>query len=269
MIQIPKNKNIIPSSKEKIIPIIVILSIISAITGLVISYFFINEKDANNSTTSYNFDNNYKVILESYSSIIDINNISSNSSYNEITVLDSLFINEIMADNDITIAGPDMNYPDWIELYNAGSESLNISGMYLTDDLTNPTKWQFPNGTTIDSDGYLLIWGDGYTGHEGLYASFKLNANGDSVALFDSDGKTLIDSVTYKKQIRDTSYGRVPDAGDNWEYLSHPSPGWTNGEKTSDNETSFWILPLLIFLIIIVLFTIITLRRTLIRRDYR
>ena len=87
----------------------------------------------------------------------------------------NLFINELMADNDVTIPGPDMNYPDWIELYNAGSELLNLSSLYLTDDFTNPTKWQFPNNSTIDSSGYLLIWGDGYnTSKEGLYATFLI-----------------------------------------------------------------------------------------------
>ena len=190
----------------------------------------------------------------------------------DVTTFDAnnLFINELMADNDVTISGPDNNYPDWIELYNSGTEPLNISGMYLTDDITNPTKWQFPNSTVIDSDEYLLIWGDGYNSSlEGLYATFQLNANGDTVALFANDGVTLIDSVTFRKQIRDTSYGRLPDATDDWEYLSDPSPGWSNGESLSDGKTPGWIFPTLIILVITVLVTVIVIRKIIIGRDFK
>jgi hypothetical protein len=56
-----------------------------------------------------------------------------------------LFINEFMADNDSTIQDPDgSGYPDWIELYNAGPNAVDLGGMYLTDDANDPTKWIIP-----------------------------------------------------------------------------------------------------------------------------
>ena len=193
---------------------------------------------------------------------------ASLESYNN-TLIDNLVINELMADNDITIPGPDMNYPDWIELYNSGSESLDLSGLYLTDDFTNPTKWQFPNGTSIDSEDYLLIWGDGDTHNETLYASFQLNANGDSVAIFAKDAVTVIDSVTFKKQIRDTSYGRLPDGGSTWDYFSDPSPNWTNGDPVSDGEMPIWLLPVLIVLLVLVLVLAVIIKKIMIRREFK
>jgi len=58
-----------------------------------------------------------------------------------------LFINEFMADNDSTIQNPDgSGYPDWIELYNAGSTAIDLGGMYMTDDANDPTKWMIPVG---------------------------------------------------------------------------------------------------------------------------
>lgn len=58
-----------------------------------------------------------------------------------------LFVNEFMADNDSTIQDPcGSGYPDWIELYNAGSTAIDIGGMYLTDDASDPTKWMIPVG---------------------------------------------------------------------------------------------------------------------------
>lgn len=211
------------------------------------------------------------VIISLISSLCFISEINFGSAQEDTSNdYSNLFINELMADNDITIPGPDMNYPDWIELYNAGTDSLNISGLYLTDDFINPTKWQFPNNTIIDSGEYLLIWCDGYnSSEEVLYASFRLNANGDTVALFANDGLTLIDSVTFRKQIRDTSYGRLPDASEDWEYLLDPSPGWANGESSSDEKTPSWILPMLIVLLIIVLVAAIVIRKILIRRGFK
>src|SRR5690606_7301653 len=56
-------------------------------------------------------------------------------------------INEFMADND-AIASPAGINADWIELYNNTSSSVNLGGLYLSDNPNNPAKWQFPAGTT-------------------------------------------------------------------------------------------------------------------------
>ncbi|MHC3130231.1 MAG: CotH kinase family protein, partial [Candidatus Bathyarchaeota archaeon] len=76
-----------------------------------------------------------------------------------VGIPDGLVINEFMANNDDAVAGPDGDYPDWIELYNGGTEAVDLSGMYLSDDITNP-KWQFPSGTVIEAGGFLVVWGD-------------------------------------------------------------------------------------------------------------
>ena len=139
-------------------------------------------------------------------------------------------INEVMASNLRTKADPQGQFDDWIEIYNFGSTPIDIGGMYLTDDPERPTKWQIPAAdpalTTIARRGYLLIWADGSTGDPGLHASFKLNAGGEEVGLFDADGTTLIDSMTFPTLARDVSYGRCPDAaGGTWRFFAPPRPG--------------------------------------------
>ena len=59
---------------------------------------------------------------------------------------EGLFINEFMADNEYTIEDPNEpgEYPDWIEIYNAGPNAVDLGGMYLTDDLNDTTKWMIP-----------------------------------------------------------------------------------------------------------------------------
>lgn len=126
----------------------------------------------------------------------------------------SLAINEVMASNSETKADPQGQYDDWIELYNYGTAPIDAGGLYLTDDPNEPAKWQIPADdpvvTTIAPGGYLLIWADGETEVEGLHAAFKLDAAGEGLCLFDSDGATLIDSVTFPQLPTDLSYGRCP-----------------------------------------------------------
>ena len=57
-----------------------------------------------------------------------------------------LVINEFMADNKTAIEDPDEagEHPDWIELYNGSHETVTLSGLFLTDDLSDPTKWRIP-----------------------------------------------------------------------------------------------------------------------------
>ena len=167
------------------------------------------------------------------------------------TIFDGLFINEILAVNQITIGGPDGTYPDWIELFNAGNETVDLSGMFLTDDLSDPTSWRFPDGTLIESAGYLLVWADNSSDQNSLHANFRLTANGEEVGLFASDGVTLIDSVTFAKQLGDVSYGRSPDGSPNWTPLLRATPGWGNNETQINGETSIWSILLVIGIIIV------------------
>lgn len=182
-----------------------------------------------------------------YPTIVALNQVDDFSSY--------LFINEFMADNSITIADPDGKYPDWIELFNAGDDTIDLSGMYLTDDLTDPTAWQFPEDTYIEPGGYLLVWAD----HDGgeLCASFGLNANGEEIGLFTSDGETLIDSIVFVKQLRDVSYGRIPDGSSNWDYLPTSTPGLANKETSFGTESSVWSLCVTLILFLVVSVSVI------------
>jgi hypothetical protein len=137
-------------------------------------------------------------------------------------------INELMASNNSIIQDPQGQYDDWIEIYNFGSASINIGGMYLTDELSIPTKWQIPFGTIIAGRNYLLIWADDDTSDIGLHTNFKLSADGEQIALFDGDGTTLIDSIVFPGQTTDTSFGRYPDAAETWRFFDNPTPAAQN-----------------------------------------
>ncbi len=69
-------------------------------------------------------------------------------------------INEIMSSNGSFHADEDGDYEDWVELYNAGSEPVNLEGYGLSDDISEPLKWTLPS-VTLEPDDYLLIWASG------------------------------------------------------------------------------------------------------------
>jgi hypothetical protein len=140
-----------------------------------------------------------------------------------------LFINEFLASNDSINRDETGAYEDWVELYNAGDAPLDVGGMYLTDDLGQPTKWRFPGGTTIPAGGFLLVWTDDDEQDGPLHTGFKLSKAGEEIGLFDRDSaaNVLIDSVIFGPQATDVSTGRSPDGGENWTTCS-PTPGASN-----------------------------------------
>jgi hypothetical protein len=140
-----------------------------------------------------------------------------------------VFINEFMAANDTTLPDEAGDFDDWIELYNAGSTDIEMRTMYLTDDLTLPMKWTFPD-TILPAGGRLIVWADGEYTEGWLHTSFKLNADpGEQLGLFETDGERVmvVDSLSFGVQRTDTSYGRFPDGGD-WRFLAQPTPGGPN-----------------------------------------
>ena len=141
-----------------------------------------------------------------------------------------LVINEFMASNANTLEDPcePGEFPDWIELYNGGPLSLDLGGMYLTDNLGNPTKWQIPAGVGIGAGQYLIFWADDDNGQGPTHTSFKLGASGEEIGLFAADGSTMIDSIRFGAQVTDISYGRYPDVGTHWRFFGTPTPGWKN-----------------------------------------
>jgi len=144
----------------------------------------------------------------------------------------NLKINEFMSSNYSTIDDDEGDFDDWIEIYNSENGPVDIGGMYLTDDLENPTKWRIPDDapteTTIGPHGYLLIWADGQPEEGPLHADFQLENTGEGIGLFAGNGSTLIDSVIYSQQVTNVSFGRYPNAGDNWRFYGSPTAGAEN-----------------------------------------
>ena len=141
-----------------------------------------------------------------------------------------LFINEFLASNNSVYADEIGEYDDWVELYNSSSDPIDISGMYLADDLEDnlniiPSSNQF--STIVPANGYLIIWFDKDLDQGPLHIGEKLSADGEGVYLYNAD-RVLIDSVTFGVQETDISMGRYPDGSDRWVKFTTPTPAKSN-----------------------------------------
>ncbi|MBN1479266.1 lamin tail domain-containing protein [candidate division KSB1 bacterium] len=139
-------------------------------------------------------------------------------------------INEFMASNSDYFQDPDEagEYPDWIELYNPSGQSVNVGGLYLTDNPARPTKWQIAQGTQIPAGGFIFFIADSDPEQGTKHTSFKLDSQGGYIGLVHGDGSTILDSLTYSKQYSDVSYGRSPDGGTTWYFFDTPTPEKAN-----------------------------------------
>ena len=146
--------------------------------------------------------------------------------------LPELYINELVASSDTSDADPDFgDFSDWIEIYNAESDPVDLGGMYLTDDLAEPLKWPIPAGAVIAASGFMVFWADDEdTSMAAYHTSFKLSKDGEEIGLFSTDvtGNRAIDTVAFGPQQDDVSYGRSPDGADTWQSFSPPTPGNPN-----------------------------------------
>ena len=155
----------------------------------------------------------------------------------------TIYINEFMADNDGAFEDPDDpgDYEDWLELYNPGSAAVDLGGMFLTDDLSDPTQFEIPAGVVIPARGFVVFWADDETAQGPLHTNFKLSKSGEAIGLFDTlaHGNVTIDAVTFAEQTTDVSYGRYPDGGAAWQFFASATPGWSNvllGDLDGDDD---------------------------------
>ncbi len=136
-----------------------------------------------------------------------------------------IIINEIMAANATSLIETDYyNFPDWLEVYHNGTSTVMLSDYFLSDDINELNKWQFPY-VSLGTGQYYIVYCD--KEGTGRHTTFGLNADGETIFLSDKSGN-IIDQVTYGIQFPDISFGRNPSGQDQWSFCSVPTPGGIN-----------------------------------------
>lgn len=132
-----------------------------------------------------------------------------------------VFISEFLANNNNSTSDEDGDKSDWIEIYNGGTNAVNLADHYLTDTTNNLRKWQFPS-VNLPPNSYLLVFAsekDRRGANSELHTNFKLNNDGEYLALVQSDGLTTTNilsefSPKFPVQAANVSYGFAGDAHD-------------------------------------------------------
>lgn len=137
-----------------------------------------------------------------------------------------LRINEILVINHSNYIDDYGQHCGWFEVFNSAYNTVDIGGSYLTNDPANPTKYYIPKGdpiTQIAPRNYLVFFADSVATRGILHLNFTLTET-NYLAIYEGNGKTLIDAVKYGPQSADVSFGRLTDGSPQWGFLEKTTP---------------------------------------------
>ncbi|MGH1362711.1 MAG: lamin tail domain-containing protein [Calditrichia bacterium] len=142
-----------------------------------------------------------------------------------------ILINEFQASNTTTLIDEDGDYSDWLELFNSGATTVDLTGWYLSDDSTNLKKWQFP-AISLPAGNYLIVFASNKNRTTPLlHTNFKLTAEGEFLALTQPDTTQIVSEYrpAFPLQVSGVSFGNLAGSAS---YFSTPSPGAVNAAGT-------------------------------------
>ncbi len=108
---------------------------------------------------------------------------------------------------------------EWVEIFNASTHSIDLSGWQLDDNRSGSSAFRIPDGTLLPARGFLVFFASETT--------IGLNNDGDTVRLLHPDG-TAADRKKYSPLQTNKSYARNPDGGSSWSIHCFPTPGLPN-----------------------------------------
>lgn len=143
---------------------------------------------------------------------------------NEVSAANSVYLNEYFKKND------------WIELYNTTDKDIDVAGMYISDKLSKPKKYQIPEAsavaasysTIIPAHGYLVVWADQLVADKQIHTGFKLGNEDDEVVMLTAADESWSDTLAYKTHNGTQSVGLYPDGGSKTYVMDLPTIGASN-----------------------------------------
>jgi hypothetical protein len=135
---------------------------------------------------------------------------------------DPVRINEVLIQNKYSITDRDGDREQWVELYNSSSETVRLSGYYLSDDPDDLFKWAFPD-IGMEPGCFKLVFLSGKTStYAQLHASFKISDLESALYLTRQNGMR-VDKIAFPDEYPDNiSFGR--DASGDLLYYPQPTP---------------------------------------------
>ena len=139
-------------------------------------------------------------------------------------------INEYSCSNISNLTDNFGSYEDWIELYNPTGSSISISGYYLSDKVTNPTKFLIPAGVNVPANGFLKVFCSNknqfISGN--LHTNFKLTQTKPESIVFSNSSGVILENYTLEATQSNHSRGRTTNGSTTWSVFTTPTPGASN-----------------------------------------
>lgn len=120
---------------------------------------------------------------------------------------------------------------DWLELYNPDDLPVSLSGWIVTDSLAVPPgNRPIPTLSFLAPSGHVQLFASDLRNPDADHLDFRLGAGGETLTLYASDRRTVVDRVVFGSQQDAVSQGRVPDGGDSFASFVGPeiTPGAPN-----------------------------------------
>jgi hypothetical protein len=121
---------------------------------------------------------------------------------------------------------------DWIELYNSGTSAIDISGLMLTDDLSQKDKHVLDREIPwlLQPGEYQIFWADEQPEQGSNHLGFKLSADGEEIGIYHVAGfdTTAFAELSYSSQITGFSLARIPNAVGPFVLTNNLTPGTSN-----------------------------------------
>lgn len=151
---------------------------------------------------------------------------AENESPNEPNMLPlrGIVINEVLSHADEPLE-------DAFELYNETSESMDLSGWFVSDNLHKPRKYRIPQGTVVEPGGYTAFYRYQLQPWQGVLPGFSFNsAHGDEFYLFSADASGSLTgyrgSVRFPAAPNGVPFGRYQTAlGPQFVYVEYTTFG--------------------------------------------
>lgn len=141
-------------------------------------------------------------------------------------------INEVHLNNQSGYIDESGNRSPWIEFYNPSAATINMGGMFLSDDPNEPAKFPIRTGSKksiVPPYQTFVVFLDGEAGKGVHHVDMVLDpSQTNTIYLYLEDGVTLVDQITIPPMDADISYARVPDGKGDFQLTTHVTPDELN-----------------------------------------
>lgn len=141
----------------------------------------------------------------------------------------TLYLNEVLLDNGVVLVDEFTETNPWLEIYNPNPFQVHLGGYSLQTSTGSSyvIPPDLPVETTVESEGYLLLWLDGQPEQGGHHMGWLAEDVDQTIVLKGVDGVEA-DSYDVQTSFSNISWGRATDGAPNSIFFDVPTPRVTN-----------------------------------------